>query len=348
MITAAPVPMQQADPQRWQALWRDAVRDPRELLALLGLEQLGGRLSEAAAAQFPLRVPRGFVARMRPGDPADPLLRQVLPVLDEERIVPGFALDAVGDGQARRGGGVIHKYNGRALLIATGSCAIHCRYCFRRHFPYAADTAAAAGWREAVALVAGDDSIHEVILSGGDPLALADHKLAELTDALRAIPHIRRLRIHTRLPIVLPERVDAGLLAWLYALPWPVAIVVHANHAREFDASVDAAMAALRATGATLLNQAVLLRGVNDSVEALAELCERSHAAGVLPYYLPQLDRVAGAAHFEVVDDRALALHAALSARLPGYLVPRLVREIAGEPGKTPLLPLPGGDGDAR
>ena len=340
--------MQQADPQRWQALWRDAVRDPRELLALLGLEQLGGRLSEAAAAQFPLRVPRGFVARMRPGDPTDPLLRQVLPLLDEERIVPGFALDAVGDGQARRGGGVIHKYNGRALLIATGSCAIHCRYCFRRHFPYAADTAAAAGWREAVALVAGDDSIHEVILSGGDPLALADHKLAELTDALRAIPHIRRLRIHTRLPIVLPERVDAGLLAWLYALPWPVAIVVHANHAREFDASVDAAMAALRATGATLLNQAVLLRGVNDSVEALAELCERSHAAGVLPYYLHQLDRVAGAAHFEVADDRALALHAALSARLPGYLVPRLVREIAGEPGKTPLLPLPGGDGDAR
>ena len=340
--------MQQADPQRWQALWRDAVRDPRELLALLGLEQLGGRLSEAAAAQFPLRVPRGFVARMRPGDPADPLLRQVLPVLDEERIVPGFALDAVGDGQARRGGGVIHKYNGRALLIATGSCAIHCRYCFRRHFPYAADTAAAAGWREAVALVAGDDSIHEVILSGGDPLALADHKLAELTDALRAIPHICRLRIHTRLPIVLPERVDAGLLAWLYALPWPVAIVVHANHAREFDASVDAAMAALRATGATLLNQAVLLRGVNDSVEALAELCERSHAAGVLPYYLHQLDRVAGSAHFEVADDRALALHAALSARLPGYLVPRLVREIAGEPGKTPLLPLPGGDGDAR
>ncbi len=340
--------MQQADPQRWQAVWRDAVRDPRELLALLGLEQLGAGLSEAAAAQFPLRVPRGFVARMRPGDPTDPLLRQVLPLLDEEHIVPGFALDAVGEGQARRGGGVIHKYNGRALLIATGSCAIHCRYCFRRHFPYAADTAAAAGWREAVALVAGDDSIHEVILSGGDPLALADHKLAELTDALRAIPHIRRLRIHTRLPIVLPERVDAGLLAWLYALPWPVAIVVHANHAREFDGSVDAALAALRATGATLLNQAVLLRGVNDSVEALAELCERSHAAGVLPYYLHQLDRVAGAAHFEVADDRALALHAALSARLPGYLVPRLVREIAGEPGKTPLLPLPGGDGDAR
>jgi EF-P beta-lysylation protein EpmB len=334
--------LQHSEPRRWQALWRETVRDPRELLALLGLESLAHGLSDAAAAQFPLRVPRGFVARMRPGDPADPLLRQVLPVLDEQRLVPGFGLDAVGDAAARRGGGLIHKYNGRALLIATGSCAVNCRYCFRRHYPYADDTAAAAGWREAVALIAGDASIHEVILSGGDPLSLADHKLAELTDALRGIPHIRRLRIHTRLPIVLPERVDAGLLAWLRGLPWPVAVVVHANHANEFDASVDAAMAALRdagtaSKGIVLLNQAVLLRGVNDSVDALADLCERGHEAGVLPYYLHQLDRVAGAAHFEVDDATALALHAALAARLPGYLVPKLVREIAGQPGKTPL-----------
>ena len=328
--------MQQAAPQRWQALWRDAVRDPAELLALLGLESLATGLS-ATDAGFPLRVPRGFVARMRHGDPHDPLLRQVLPVLDEDRVVPGFDLDAVGDGAARRGGGVIHKYRGRALLVATGSCAVHCRYCFRRHYPYADDTAAAAGWREAVELIGADDSIHEVILSGGDPLSLATRKLAELTDALRGIPHIRRLRIHTRLPIVLPERVDAGLLAWLRRLPWPLAVVVHANHANEFDAGVDVAMAALRGAGATLLNQAVLLRGVNDSVEALADLCERGHQAGVLPYYLHQLDRVAGAAHFEVADAEALALHAALTARLPGYLVPRLVREIAGESGKTPL-----------
>src|SRR5690606_18586497 len=291
--------------------------------------------------RFPLRVPRGFVARMRPGDPADPLLRQVLPVVDEERLVPGFSLDAVGDAAARRGGGLIHKYNGRALLIATGSCAVNCRYCFRRHYPYADDTAAAAGWREAVELIRGDASIHEVILSGGDPLSLADHKLAELTDALRDIPQLRRLRIHTRLPIVLPERVDAGLLAWLRGLPWPLAVVVHANHANEFDAAVDAAMAALREAGATLLNQAVLLRGVNDSVDALAGLCERGFVAGVLPYYVHQLDRVAGAAHFEVDDDEALALHAALTARLPGYLLPRLVREIAGQPGKTPLAPVP-------
>jgi EF-P beta-lysylation protein EpmB len=324
-------------PTDWRQAWREAVRDPRELLGMLGLGHLAATLSDAAAAQFPLRVPRGFVARMRHGDPDDPLLRQVLPILDEDRIVPGFGLDAVGDAQARRGGGVIHKYRGRALLVATGSCAVHCRYCFRRHYPYAEDTAAAAGWREAVDLIRGDASIHEVILSGGDPLSLATHKLAELTDVLRGIPHIRRLRLHTRLPVVLPERVDASLLDWLRGLPWPIAIVLHANHANEFDASVDAALAGLRATRATLLNQAVLLRGVNDSVDALADLCERGHAADVLPYYLHQLDRVAGAAHFEVGDDEALALHGALAARLPGYLVPKLVREVAGQPGKTPL-----------
>ena len=338
MIPAAPIALQQPTAPRWRQAWREAVRDPRELLAMLGLDDRAAGMSDAAAAGFPLRVPRSFVARMRRGDPADPLLRQVLPVLDEERIVPGFGLDAVGDEAARRGGGVIQKYNGRALLITTGSCAVHCRYCFRRHYPYAEDTAGAAGWREAVERIRGDASIHEVILSGGDPLSLADHKLAELTDALRGIAHIRRLRLHTRLPVVLPERVDAGLLAWLRGLPWPVAIVVHANHANEFDAAVDAAMAALREAGATLLNQAVLLRGVNDCADALADLCERGHAAGVLPYYLHQLDRVAGAAHFEVTDAEALALHATLAARLPGYLVPRLVRELAGQPGKTPLV----------
>jgi EF-P beta-lysylation protein EpmB len=315
------------------------VRDPRELLAMLGLEALAGRIAPDAALAFPLRVPRGFVARMRHGDPGDPLLRQVLPLDDEDRIVPGFGFDAVGDGAARRSGGLIHKYRGRALLVATGSCAVHCRYCFRRHYPYAEDSAAAAGWREAVAAVAADASIGEVILSGGDPLSLADHKLAELTDALRGVPHVRRLRIHTRLPIVLPERVDAGLLAWLRGLPWPVVVVVHANHPNEFDPDVDAAIAALRDAGAVVFNQAVLLRGVNDTVDALAELCERGFAAGVLPYYLHQLDRVAGTAHFEVEDARALALHAALAARLPGYLLPRLVREVAGDPAKRALAP---------
>ena len=339
MITAAPEPRQPAAlvPVRWQQALREAVRDPRELLDLLGLDRLAPRLSDEAMVQFPLRVPRGFVARMRRGDPRDPLLRQVLPLDDEMRPMPGFGLDAVGDGAAKTAPGVIQKYRGRALLVATGSCAIHCRYCFRRHFPYAEETAARDGWREAVDLIRQDASIEEVLLSGGDPLSLSNGKLAELTGALADIPHLRRLRIHSRLPIVVPERVDDGLMGWLSALPWPATLVVHANHANEFDGAVDAALGRLREAGVHLLNQAVLLRGVNDSVDALAALSERGFAAGVLPYYLHQLDRVAGVAHFEVDDAHARALHAGLAARLSGYLVPRLVREIPGDTGKRPL-----------
>lgn len=331
-MPATPTPLQ---PPRWQQLWRDAVRDPRELLTLLELEAIA--ISDQAAAQFPLRVPRGFVARMRRGDPSDPLLRQVLPLNNELRPAPGFSFDAVGDTAAKAANGVIRKYRGRALLITTGSCAVHCRYCFRRHFPYAEETAAAAGWREAIELIQADTSIDEVILSGGDPWSLATSKLAELTNTLARIPHLSRLRVHTRLPVVLPERVDDVLLGWLGTLPWPVTVVLHANHANEFDTTVDTAITRLRATGATLLNQAVLLRGVNDSVEALAALSERGYAAGVLPYYLHQLDRVQGAAHFEVPDEQARALQAELAARLPGYLVPKLVREVAGDTGKRPL-----------
>lgn len=332
-----PVPAAARQPARWQALWRDALRDPVELLDGLGLQALASRVSATAQAQFPLRVPRGYVARMRQGDANDPLLRQVLPIDDEDRVVSGFSLDAVGDGAAKGGTGVIHKYDGRALLIATGSCAIHCRYCFRRHFPYADETAASGGWASAIDYLRADASVHEVILSGGDPLSLSTPKLAELTDALRALPQITRLRIHTRLPIVLPERIDAEFLDWIGDLPWPVVTVVHANHANEIDDAVRAACAGLRARGVHLLNQAVLMRGVNDEADALAALSEALFAAGVLPYYLHQLDRVQGTAHFEVSDAEARALRAALEARLPGYLVPKLVREIAGEPGKTPL-----------
>ncbi|HBD19048.1 MAG TPA: EF-P beta-lysylation protein EpmB [Arenimonas sp.] len=339
MITGQALSLQQTPtpPARWQQLWRDAVRDPAELLALLGLPGLAARVSADAAAQFPLRVPRGFVARMRPGDPNDPLLRQVLPLDDEDRPAPGYGLDAVGDLAASGGTGVIHKYRGRVLLVATGSCAVHCRYCFRRHYPYAEQTAAAGQWREALDYLAADTGVSEVLLSGGDPLSLATPKLAEFTRALAGLPHVRRLRLHTRLPIVLPERVDEELLAWLSALPQQVVVVVHANHANEIDAPVAAALERLRGAGAHLLNQAVLLRGVNDSVGALADLSEALFAAGTLPYYLHQLDRVAGAAHFEVPDAEARALHGELAARLPGYLVPRLVREVAGAPSKTPL-----------
>lgn len=326
-----------AQPARWQLLWREAVSDPRELLRLLDLEHAAETLLPNADTGFPLRVPRGFVARMRRGDAFDPLLLQVLPSAAELGEVPGFTRDAVGDLAARATGGVLHKYTGRALLIATGSCAVHCRYCFRRHFPYADETAAANRWEAALAHLRADDSIDEVILSGGDPLSLATHKLAELGHALVRITHVRRLRIHTRLPIVLPERVDAELTQWLGTLGLPCVVVLHANHANEIDASVRAACARLRGAGATLLNQSVLLAGINDNAGALCDLSERLFEAGVLPYYLHQLDRVAGAAHFEVGDAQALALAEAVRARLPGYLVPRLVREVAGESSKRPL-----------
>jgi len=326
-----------AAPVRWQQRWREAIRDPRELLRQLGLDPVALGVSDEAAGQFAVRVPQGFAARMRHGDRHDPLLRQVLPITDELKVVPGFSLDAVGDGAAKKATGVIQKYRGRALLVTTGSCAINCRYCFRRHFDYGTENAAREGWRDAVDAIAQDPDIDEVILSGGDPLSLATHKLVELTQALKQIPHLRRLRIHSRLPVVLPERVDEELVQWIASLPWPVAFVIHANHANEFDATMDAAMARLRAAGATLLNQAVLLRGVNDSIEALQALSERSFAAGVLPYYLYQVDRVEGVAHFEVADDTAKDLHAQLTARLSGYLVPKLVREISGDSSKRPV-----------
>lgn len=335
MITASPLPAQQT--HAWQRLWRDAIVDPRELLDLLDLGHLAGSMLPARDTGFAMRVPRGFAARMRRGDAADPLLLQVLPQAAELIEAMGYSLDAVGDMDARVAGGVLHKYSGRALLIATGSCAVNCRYCFRRHFPYAEETAAADRWRQAIGYIRADASIAEVILSGGDPLSLSTPKLAELTAALAAIAHIKRLRIHTRLPVVLPERVDAQFLAWLRALPWPIAIVLHANHANEIDDGVADACVRLRDAGATLLNQSVLLRGVNDDVDALADLSTRLFDCGVVPYYLHQLDRVAGAAHFAVDDVRARDLVEQLRGRVSGYLVPRLVREIAGERAKTAL-----------
>ena len=334
MIPVKPLPAQITN---WQQLWRDSLRDPLELLEMLGLTDFSNRISAQAGNAFAFRVPRGFAAKMRHGDIHDPLLRQVLPLTEEEQLTPGFAIDAVGDLMARGATGVLHKYKGRALLVTTGSCAVNCRYCFRRHFPYADETAAAGQWREAVEYLRADASIHEVILSGGDPLSLTTPKLALLTDALKTLPQLKRLRLHTRLPVVLPERVDAELLKWLSELPWPVTMVIHANHGNELGSDVGDALLQLRQTGTTLLNQSVLLAGVNDNANVLQSLSEALHQHGVLPYYLHQLDRVQGAGHFSVPDADAIALHRELMAALPGYLVPKLVREMAGEPNKSPL-----------
>ncbi|MCB1734929.1 MAG: EF-P beta-lysylation protein EpmB [Gammaproteobacteria bacterium] len=322
----------------WQRALADAIDRPADLFAVLGLAQadLGDDL--AAHLDFPLRVPRSYVARMRLGDPRDPLLRQVLPLGAELDIVPGFDRDPVGDLAASKAPGLLHKYQGRALLITTGACAIHCRYCFRRHFPYGEHARSALD--QAINAIAADPGITEVILSGGDPLSLNDDRLADIEKRVSAIPHVRRMRIHTRLPIVLPERVDDTLLSWLNASRLQKVMVLHANHGNEIDTHVKAAARRLHEAGCTLLNQSVLLRGINDDASSLQTLSEALFDAGILPYYVHQLDRVAGAAHFEVSDREALNLWHDLSARVPGYLLPRLVREHAGAHSKTPLHPV--------
>ncbi len=332
-----PQPVPACQTNDWRKALSQAVRDPAELLELLALSPGLLPAAQQAAARFPLRVPRSYVARMQKGDPADPLLRQVLPLGEELVVTDGFTTDPVGDLDAMTIPGLLHKYAGRVLLITTAACGVHCRYCFRRHFPYREANAASMDWQPALDYIAADPSIREVILSGGDPLSLSDQRLTQLVAQLAAIPHLQRLRLHTRQVIVLPQRVDAALLNWLAECRLQTVMVVHANHANEINQEVTAALLRLKETGATLLNQAVLLKGVNDDVQVLAALSERLFAAQVLPYYLHQLDRVQGARHFEVSDTQALKLLHELRERLPGYLVPRLVREQAGKPTKIPL-----------
>ena len=275
---------------------------------------------------------------MKKGDWNDPLLKQVLPVLDEIHDVSGYLSDPVGDLKAEISPGVLNKYQGRVLLVTTGACAVHCRYCFRRHFPYAQSTPDKKHWLQTLATIRRDLSLSEVILSGGDPLMLTDSRLKEMCTELAAIPHIKTLRFHSRVPLFLPERVTEAFLAWTSQLPLKKVMVIHANHANELDGTVDLALAGLRAAGFTLLNQSVLLKGVNDTVEALAHLSERLFEAQVLPYYLHQLDKVQGASHFAVETNQGIDLMKSLRTRLPGYLVPKFVVEISGKRSKQAIV----------
>ncbi len=322
----------------WRRAFRLAVRDPDELIDLLGLPEDAREPARRAARLFPLAVPREYVARMRPGDPADPLLRQVLP-LDAETAPPaeGFVADPVGDLDAVEAPGLIRKYRGRALLVAAGTCAINCRYCFRRHFPYGGVPRRLEAWAPALERIAGDPSLREVILSGGDPLVLEDRVLGRLAERLAAIGHVRRLRVHSRLPVVLPSRVNPPLLEWLTGTRLTPIVVVHANHPAELAGECAEALGRLVDAGVPVLNQAVLLRGVNDDAETLAHLCERLADLRVIPYYLHQLDPVAGAAHFRVAERRGLEIVAELRRRLPGYAVPRFVREVPGAESKVDI-----------
>lgn len=392
----------------WQIALRESVRDVSELVRLLNLDPAWAEQAQAATQGFPLFVPRSYLSRMRPGDPTDPLLRQVLPLALETAFVetseshnvtnpgsdpvgavpPGEILengpgrpgsehangwpgsqrseapgthaavkyksgsslhsslatrdsqglmDPVGDLDAQRLPGLLQKYAGRVLLVTTGVCAVHCRYCFRRHYPYGTAPKTLAAWEPALEEIAADESISEVILSGGDPLTLRDSLLAALAERLAEIPHLRRLRVHTRLPLMIPERINDELLEWLRGTRLAPVMVIHANHANELSGEAADAVQRLVTAGIPTLNQTVLLRGINDDVETLAALSERLLDLGVLPYYLHQLDRVAGALHFEVPIERGLELVAALRARLSGYAVPRYVQERAGEASKTIL-----------
>lgn len=325
-------------PAGWRRQLAEAIRDPDELCDVLRLGEPHRTRARIAARIWPLVVPHSFVARMRPGDPHDPLLRQALPLAEEALAPPGFRADPVADLHAERAPGLLQKYASRVLLITTGACAIHCRYCFRRHFPYHDAPHGLAEWEPALTTIAADSSIHEVILSGGDPLVMTDDLLARLASRLDDIAHLRRLRLHTRVPIVIPDRVDEPLIGWLTGGRLRPIIVVHANHPNELDDICGGALRRLLDAGITVLNQSVLLRGVNDDVETLVSLSERLVDLGVMPYYLHQLDRVVGAAHFEVSESVGKRLVAELARRLPGYAVPRYVREIPGAPRKMPLV----------
>ncbi|AHG20680.1 lysine 2,3-aminomutase [Chania multitudinisentens RB-25] len=326
-----------ADREGWLHQLADVITDPDELLQLLALnthpELPQGR---DARRLFALRVPRAFAARMQPGDANDPLLLQVLTSSDEFIQTPGFTTDPL-DEQRSVVPGLLHKYRNRALLLVKGGCAVNCRYCFRRHFPYQDNQGNKANWQQALEYIRQHPELDEIIFSGGDPLMAKDHELSWLIDELETIPHLKRLRIHTRLPVVIPARITRELCQRLSASRLQVLMVTHINHANEIDQELRTSMAQLRSAGVTLLNQSVLLRGINDHADTLATLSNALFDAGILPYYIHVLDRVQGAAHFMVSDDEARFIMKGLLSKVSGYLVPRLAREIGGEPSKTPL-----------
>ena len=323
-------------PQKsWQEQMREAITDVDELWGLLKLPENDLKNAYKANSLFQLKVPLSFLSRIKIGDANDPLLRQILPLQAETLSAPGFTKDPVADLNNNPVPGIIHKYHGRALLISTGACAIHCRYCFRRHFPYNEQTAARSHWKTSVDYLIAHKDIHEVILSGGDPLSLSNAKLAELIYALDSIEHVKTIRIHSRLPIVLPDRIDTDFLALMKTSSKNIVMVLHANHPNEINGSVINTCQKMKKLGIHLLNQSVLLKGVNDSTQILENLSHSLFAAGIMPYYINLLDKVTGTSHFDITDAKALEIHNSLKKRLSGYLVPKLVRDIPERASKT-------------
>jgi len=322
----------------WQQELRESITEPDALLQELGLSDTLSHRAKSKLQAFPVRVTKAWLNNIRAGDPEDPLLLQIFPAIAEDSTAAGFVKDPVGDLQSQASPGLLHKYHGRVLLVTTGACAIHCRYCFRQHFPYHEANAARAHWQQALDYIKKDSSITEAILSGGDPLILVDDKLAELISGLASIAHLKRLRIHSRIPLALPARITDGIISVVSGTRLTPVLVIHANHPNELSPAAGAGLERLKAAGIHLLNQSVLLKNINDDAKTLACLSEALFAHGVLPYYLHMPDPVQGTAHFSVPDEVAREIMQALRTQVPGYLVPRLVREVAGRPYKIPLL----------
>jgi len=342
MITESPLliePLTELKPQlSWNQQLKQAFRSLPELLneLELKLEDLNER--QQACADFPLLVPHSFVERMEKGNPLDPLLLQVLPQAEENQQSEGFIKDPLAEKHSNLSTGLIHKYNSRVLLIMSSGCAVNCRYCFRRHFPYAENRMSDDDWQSILDYLSADSSIEEVIFSGGDPLMMNDQQLQQRVNDLEQIPHIERLRIHTRLPVVIPERITAEFINLLQFTRLQTIVVFHINHANELnDVLINESKSMIQA-GTTLLNQAVLLKGINDSVRAQAELNKALFNLRISPYYLHLLDKVAGAQHFDIPESEAKSLYRELLNSQSGYLLPRLVREESGKGSKTPVI----------
>ncbi|MBP3142956.1 EF-P beta-lysylation protein EpmB [Aliivibrio fischeri] len=332
MITRNDAPVE----QNWLKELANAISNPHQLLSTLGIDSAPWEKGLEAKKLFALRVPTSFVDRMEFGNPFDPLLRQVLPLDQEFEVHEGYSNDPLEE-QDNQQPGLLHKYKNRVLLIVKGGCAVNCRYCFRRHFPYQDNKGSKTVWQESIDYIANHPEINEVIFSGGDPLMAKDHELQWLIEHIEAIPHIKRLRIHSRLPVVIPNRITNTLCQLFTKTRLQIILVTHINHANEINQELISSMQKLKLAHVTLLNQSVLLKGVNDNAGTLTQLSEALFDAGILPYYLHVLDKVQGAAHFFVSDEKAKQLMGELIENVSGYLVPTLAREIGGRKSKTPL-----------
>lgn len=318
----------------WRQIQRETFTDWKKLVDFLQLDLDSPKARLLTHSSFPLNLPLRLAQKIQKNCWNDPVLIQFLPTTEEEKESPLFVLDPVEDEAFRKTPKLLHKYQARALLLSTSACAMNCRFCFRRNFAYETTEKKFEKELQEIRL---DTSLSEILLSGGDPLSLGHTQLESILKELEQIPHVKRIRFHTRFPLGIPERIDADFLKLLGGCEKQIIFVIHCNHAHEFDDTILESLRQIQRLGVIVISQSVLLKGVNDTVEALEELFLLLINNGILPYYLHQLDRVQGAIHFEVPETTGKELIAELQKRLPGYAVPKYVKEEAHKPHKTPI-----------